>query len=229
MNRVESMLRLQQELNDDTNGKGWEKGITKNGKVIDWRRCIYLEAAELIESYPWKHWKNIAAEADYENIRIETVDIWHFIMSEALRLEKLERDGNIADLVQTIESLEAYIRFRDGDRADTGGDIYAEMALVERLIEGIFCDERIERLMSDFFDMASVSGLNLESLYTLYIGKNVLNRFRQNHGYKEGEYLKIWNGREDNVLMQEILASNSGISPEALYEALEEIYSTLQS
>ena len=157
------------------------------------------------------------------------MDIWHFIMSEALRLEKLERDGNIADLVQTIESLEAYIRFRDGDRADTGGDIYAEMALVERLIEGIFCDERIERLMSDFFDMASVSGLNLESLYTLYIGKNVLNRFRQNHGYKEGEYLKIWNGREDNVLMQEILASNSGISPEALYEALEEIYGTLQS
>jgi dimeric dUTPase (all-alpha-NTP-PPase superfamily) len=223
------MLRLQQELNDDTNGKGWEKGITKNGKVIDWRRCIYLEAAELIESYPWKHWKNIAAEADYENIRIETVDIWHFIMSEALRLEKLERDGDIADLVQTIESLEAYIRFRDGDRADTGGDIYAEMALVERLIEGIFCDRRIERLMSDFFDMASVSGLNLESLYTLYIGKNVLNRFRQNHGYKEGEYLKIWNGREDNVLMQEILASNSGISPEALYEALEEIYGTLQS
>ena len=229
MNRVESMLRLQQELNDDTNGKGWEKGITKNGKVIDWRRCIYLEAAELIESYPWKHWKNIAAEADYENIRIETVDIWHFIMSEALRLEKLERDGEIADLVETIESLEAYIRFRDGDRADTGGDIYAEMALVERLIEGIFCDRRIERLMSDFFDMASVSGLNLESLYTLYIGKNVLNRFRQNHGYKEGEYLKIWNGREDNVLMQEILASNSGISPEALYEALEEIYGTLQS
>ncbi|HFS82753.1 MAG TPA: dUTPase, partial [Epsilonproteobacteria bacterium] len=49
MNKISQMLTLQQELNDATNGKGWEKGITKNGKLIDWKRCIYLECAELIE------------------------------------------------------------------------------------------------------------------------------------------------------------------------------------
>ena len=75
MDKVFEMLELQQQLNDATNGEGWEKGITKNGKLIDWKRCSYLECAELIESYPWKHWKNIDAEPDYANIKIEAVDI----------------------------------------------------------------------------------------------------------------------------------------------------------
>jgi len=48
------MLRLQQRLNDSTNGENWEYGVTKSGKVIDWNRCIYMEVAELINSYPWK-------------------------------------------------------------------------------------------------------------------------------------------------------------------------------
>ncbi|MCK5855130.1 MAG: dUTP diphosphatase, partial [Sulfurovaceae bacterium] len=58
MSQILQMLSLQQQLNDATNGENWEEGVTKNGKKIDWRRCIYLEAAELVESYPWKHWKN---------------------------------------------------------------------------------------------------------------------------------------------------------------------------
>ena len=40
MNKILQMLELQQELNDATNGLNWEDGTTKNGKVIDWRRCI---------------------------------------------------------------------------------------------------------------------------------------------------------------------------------------------
>jgi hypothetical protein len=65
MDKILQMLQLQQQLNDATNGEGWEKGVTKNGKLIDWKRCSYLECAELIESYPWKHWKNIDAQPDY--------------------------------------------------------------------------------------------------------------------------------------------------------------------
>lgn len=36
-------------------------------------------------------------------------------------------------------------------------------------------------------------------LFESYVGKNVLNKFRQDNGYKEGTYIKIWkDGREDN-------------------------------
>ena len=69
-----------------------------------------------------------------------------------------------------------------------------------------------------------VPNLKLPELYELYIGKNILNKFRQNHGYKEGSYIKEWNGKEDNVVMQEILASRSNITPQVLYLALEIAY-----
>jgi hypothetical protein len=72
--------------------------------------------------------------------------------------------------------------------------------------------------------VAIQSGLNLESLYQLYVGKNILNQFRQDHGYKEGTYKKLWEGREDNVVMQGILEDNKEITPDALYMALESAY-----
>ena len=40
MNKILQMLTLQQQLNDATNGAGWEYGKTKNNKLIDWKRCI---------------------------------------------------------------------------------------------------------------------------------------------------------------------------------------------
>jgi len=220
---LETMLRLQQRLNDETNGQGWEKGVTNRGKRIDWRRCIWLEAAELVESYPWKHWKNIAAEPDYANIRIEAVDIWHFVMSEALRLNALENGGEIANLARRIASTETFRAFAAGDGAKPA-DLYNQIETVESFVAALFAGASVEELTARFFDVARLGDLDLPTLYSLYVGKNILNRFRQDHGYKEGSYTKIWNGREDNVVMQELLEKNPGIEPEALYEALEAAY-----
>ena len=217
------MLTLQQQLNDATNGTGWEKGITRNGKIIDWKRCIYLECAELIESYPWKHWKNIDAAPDKENIKIETVDIWHFIMSQLLQEYKIEQRGDIDALAESIELLPNYQAFtRESDRKTR--DNYEQIAIVEKLIRVLFCGESSEALMIAFIDVAIQSGLTLDTLYRLYVGKNILNQFRQDHGYKEGNYIKIWNGEEDNVVMQRFLDENPDISPNALYRALEANY-----
>ncbi|HIP52275.1 MAG TPA: dUTPase [Campylobacterales bacterium] len=223
MNRILQMLELQQELNDATNGKNWEAGLTKNNKKIDWRRCIYLEAAELVESYPWKHWKNIDASPDYENIKIEIVDIWHFVMSEALRLYKVENRGNISDIARTITTMKGFDIFLQAEKSEQL-DPYAEIELVEEMIKVLFCNANIDELVISFLNMSSKLNLKLPELYELYIGKNILNKFRQNHGYKDGSYIKEWDGKEDNVVMQEILASKSNITPEALYHALEEKY-----
>jgi hypothetical protein len=56
----------------------------------------------------------------------------------------------------------------------------------------------------------------------------MLNKFRQDNGYKEGSYIKIWDGKEDNVVMQEILNSSSDITPDELYTKLQEAYSKLK-
>jgi len=223
MHKIETMLVLQQQLNDATNGTNWERGSTKNNKIIDWRRCIYLEAAELIESYPWKHWKNIDAQPDYENIRIEAVDIWHFVMSEALRIYNIEAKGTINTLAKAITEEKGYEAFLSSATLSYQNH-YQEIAIVEDFIRSLFCNESIEVLVSKFFAVAALAGLNLDTLYALYIGKNILNRFRQDHGYKEGSYIKIWKNREDNVVMQEILEENREITPETLYQKLEEVY-----
>ena len=223
MNRVLQMLELQQELNDATNGQNWEEGITKNGKKIDWRRCIYLESAELIESYPWKHWKNIDASPDYENIKIEIVDIWHFVMSEALRLYKIEKRGSIHGLATTISTMQQFSHFANNTESKEL-DSYEQIAVVEGMIKILFCDNNINTLLASFLTMSSKLGLKLDELYRLYIGKNILNKFRQEHGYKEGTYIKEWNGVDDNVVMQKILHKNSTISPQELYETLKSNY-----
>jgi dimeric dUTPase (all-alpha-NTP-PPase superfamily) len=223
MSQILQMLELQQQLNDATNGKNWEAGVTKNGKKIDWRRCIYLETAELIESYPWKHWKNIDASPDYENIKIELVDIWHFIMSEALRIYKIDGLGDIEKLSQNIISMEAYSELESG--VDRNLDVYEQIALVEEMIKRLFCEDDINELINIFLKTTANLALNLSTLYALYIGKNILNKFRQDHGYKDGSYIKIWNGEEDNVVMQKLLQEKSNITPDELYESLKVAYS----
>jgi dimeric dUTPase (all-alpha-NTP-PPase superfamily) len=223
MNRILQMLKLQQELNDSTNGQGWEEGVTKNNKRIDWKRCIYLEAAELIDSYPWKHWKNIDASPDYENIKIEIVDIWHFVMSEVLRVYKVDNRGTLSDIANAIITMPSFNEFRS-DEEPVSMDTYEQIKLVENMVGVLFCDNNINALLIAFFTMSAKLNLKLPELYQLYIGKNILNKFRQDNGYKSGEYIKEWHGKEDNVVMQEILNANTEITPEELYDALGNAY-----
>ncbi len=219
MSKILIMLELQQKLNDNTNGKGWENGLTAQGKKIDWRRCIYLEAAELVESYPWKHWKNIDAKVDTDNVKVELVDIWHFVMSEVLRVNAL---GDARDLKELASDIEASIA---NENVEYLQDYYAQIEAIEELIEKLFCNFELVDFTATFFRLCEKLGLGFDELYSLYIGKNILNIFRQDHGYKNGTYIKVWNGKEDNVVMQEILANNSNIGVDELYKELEKAYS----
>ena len=228
MTKIKQMLQMQQQLNDATGGIGWENGYTNKGKVIDWPRCIYLEAAELVDSYPWKHWKNIDATPDYDNIKIEIVDIWHFVMSEALRDYKVNQKGNIDKLAGDISKVVNFQQFTK-DVKPLDEDIYKQIAWVESFMKTLFTSEDILTLIDAFFKMAYELQVNLNVLYRLYIGKNILNKFRQDHGYKEGKYIKEWNGVEDNVVMQEILEQQADVTPEGLYEALESVYAEVES
>jgi dimeric dUTPase (all-alpha-NTP-PPase superfamily) len=156
-------------------------------------------------------------------MKIEAVDIWHFIMSQGLEDYKRGELGSIETLANNINSLANFETF-SGEVQEHFKDYYEQIAVVEELMKIIFCGGSTEKLMAAFIEVALQSGLNLDSLYTLYVGKNILNQFRQDHGYKNGTYVKIWNGQEDNVVMQNILESNTEITPNGLYEALKEAY-----
>ena len=223
MSKIASMLQLQQQLNDATNGKEWEEGVTAQGKIINWKRCIYLECAELVESYPWKHWKNISAPADTENIKIEVVDIWHFVMSEVLRLN---RNRDIEEIAKEIKSLQNFRIIQD-EAKEIDDNHLEQIANIEDFIKTIFMEASWQDILEKYLTILAQSGLNVDSLYSLYIGKNILNQFRQDHGYKDGTYKKLWGNVEDNVVMQEILKEHPNITPYELYDALKERYEDL--
>ena len=66
-----------------------------------------------------------------------------------------------------------------------------------------------------------------DELYRHYVGKNVLNVFRQDNGYRSGDYRKQWQGREDNEHLVELVAELDPASAdfaEALQDALARRY-----
>lgn len=227
MDKILLMLQLQAQLNDSTNGDKWIKGVTKNGKTINWKRCIYMECAEIIDSFSWKHWKSINQEPDWENIQIEVVDVWHFIMSLAIENYSQTMKGLVEDLAIDISNLESFEKIKSHNtHFDTQNNIIAivEDIMLQSLIKEDF---NLEELVKDFFDLVSMSGLDLETLYRLYVGKNILNQFRQDNGYKEGTYIKVWDGEEDNVVMKRIWEENGDIKPEQLYKEMSKLYLAL--
>jgi dimeric dUTPase (all-alpha-NTP-PPase superfamily) len=220
--KLEEMFLLQKELNDSTNGKNWELGMNQFGKEINWLRCIHMEVAELIDSTPWKHWKNINAAPDMSNIHVELVDIWHFLMSYILQETNVPRAVSLVNthcIYEASTDVDPKLMVKEAEKLS-----YIALAIETGNMPTF---SGIERFIDQFFRCCKISGLSFNWLQKLYIGKNCLNKFRQDNGYKEGSYIKVWNGSEDNVVMVSILEEVDNISFIELYEKLKISYQKL--
>ena len=216
MNYIEQMFDLQRQLNDHTNGLMWVDGITKENRKISWYRCIYMEAAEAIDSFNWKHWKSINTEPDWANIRVELVDIWHFIMSELIRLN----DENYANKYLILKPKGAF----NAEVLINTLEKMLSLSVVANIDPKI---NNIRDITDLFFTATSQVDMGIGELYKRYVVKNQLNTFRQQHGYKEGTYIKLWNAIEDNVVAFNIMDENPSISPSGLYQKLELKYAQI--
>jgi dimeric dUTPase (all-alpha-NTP-PPase superfamily) len=201
-----------------------------NKKIdADWRakrhaylRAVLVEATEALEHYGWKWWKK--QSPDMSQLRIELIDVWHFVLSEYL----LRSNGDKAAAAHTIAAdwtSDAAFLF-DGARYDPQTldmrqqlELLAALAAVQRL--------HLPLLVRLF----AACELTPATLFRDYVSKNVLNHFRQDRGYKSGEYKKTWDGAEDNLhmaLMLETLSAADDKLPEALYRALAQRYDHMQ-
>lgn len=208
---IEEMLLLQDKLNMATCGENYKTiKITKENRKIDFARCIYMECAELIDSLPWKHWKSIDAKWDIQNIKIELVDIWHFILSLILIY-------NQKDLVKKVFS--EYKTYKSNNKLD---DILLYSKELIHYSSAKDCD--LTKILNSFLTLLDILEFNFGDLFKIYIGKNVLNQFRQDNGYKNATYKKIWNNKEDNVILYEILESLKEINFSTIYNELDRIY-----
>ena len=197
--QIEAMLELQDSINTRTHPDWRMQGF-------EWYRAIWIECAELMDHFGWKWWKK--QSKDIQQVRLELIDIWHFGLSSLLEENtelkviegQLNRGLNTSvqmDFCNNVETLASYV-----------------------LKTKLFNLEYFGHLMNCI-------QLDFNTLYTDYIGKNVLNFFRQDNGYQEGTYQKNWNGREDNEHLVEIvdtLDTTADDFKDQLYRALAARY-----
>ena len=146
-------------------------------------RAIWIECSELIEHFGWKWWKK--QERSIPQVQLEIVDIWHFGLSMLIR-DSYPTEAIAADLA--IEN-----------QPTTDLDfINCVETLAQSALQGVF-------RVPEFAAVVHALPMDLSNLYGLYLGKNLLNRFRQKNGYKTGTYRKTWNGREDNEHLYDIV------------------------
>jgi len=184
-------------------------------------RAVAIEGAEAIEHHGWKWWKK--QDKDLAQLQMELIDIWHFLLSEFLLRHEGDEHKALAHLTEHLKAINSQSNL-DFDNQNIQVDSCDLIRKLELLI-GTAIAGRIE--LSLFESIMADCELTWTELYCQYIGKNVLNIFRQDNGYKKGSYKKIWRGKEDNEHLVEILNSldpSSTDFKEQIYLSLKRAY-----
>lgn len=220
MTITETQLLAMLELQDGMNSKVNPAWVAANN---NWHRAIQVEGVEAIEHHGWKWWKK--QECDLAQLRMELVDIWHFILSASIQ----GKFGNIA-LARMEMQNELHLR-QKSVQFDNRYYVLAQLSLLDKLdlLVGLAAAKRTSLAL--FESLLHDCDMEWNDLFKQYVGKNVLNVFRQDHGYKAGTYIKIWDGREDNEHLVEVLAAvdlASATVRDELYGALKARYLLVQ-
>lgn len=213
---ISEMMQMQHMMNNKTNGTQWLEGITKEGNSINWLRCCNNELYEANNSISWEHWKYLSTPIDIENIKMELVDAWHFLMSYIILYNsKVAKDDHYdSEMIATAGKLIA-----NDYAADLNFDSEFFMSKVDEFMsistllmarKEMANFHQLASMTEMFFHMVSAIGMTTEDLYNRYKLKYALNHYRQENGYKQGTYLKVIDGMEDNERVVEIMYANKG-------------------
>ena len=208
LDAISNMLEMQHRMNTRVHEQWIDQGF-------EWYRAVWIECGELMDHVGYKWWKKQVP--DMEQVRLEVVDIWHFGMSALFKA-----DSTVEALAQEIASAWVGQEAQDNDAEMDVGRVHAA---TESLAQDALASKSFSAPL--FAELMRACSLTPEQLYRHYVGQNVLNFFRQDHGYQEGTYVKLWQGREDNEHLSELLESLDDTDPgfpDAVYQALSARY-----
>lgn len=213
--KIREVLILQDKFNKVVN-PNWQKA------GYPFYRAVWLELAEFVEGVgTWKWWKK-ATRGDREQCVLELVDIFHFVLSDAIIHNRS---------AEVIEG--AYTRAlgrKNKNPKNVDEYVFEEVeAFAEIMLTSVRTGSGIP--LQNFFDVVVAFDVTLDELLQKYLSKNVLNQFRQDNGYKTGTYIKDFgNGLEDNfylVKFRDELGSN--LTFDTLYDKLRTKYQEVLS
>ena len=212
--QASTMLSLQESMNSKVD-PDWIKAR------YPYLRAVAIEGSEAIEHHGWKWWKK--QDKDLAQLQMELIDIWHFLLSEILLRHDGDQEKALNSLLGALSKVKEQdlINF-DGQKIQVNScDLVSKL----ELLIATAISRRIELAL--FGAIMMDCELSWTDLYSQYVGKNVLNMFRQDNGYKEGTYKKIWDGKEDNEHLVDILISldpNKNKFKDQIYSALQKAY-----
>lgn len=226
------MWKLQDSLNTATSGPDWKE------KNQNWDVAVKSEIMEFLDYISWKWWKEpekVKSPTDMQ-ARLELVDIWHFLLSSIIE--------NAATSTDWEREYERLSQLGDIPLIPVEGPTYWIQCLD---IPMEYSSTSFEQKVYELSHVIQCCAWTWEELYKAYIGKVALNNFRQDHGYKEGTYQKIWQvvvvdtscggdtdeSREDNYFLEQILQELSltpgALTYEAVYHKLDIAYLVRQN
>lgn len=224
---VEKQHEFNSVLRDDWYTQDWS-----------WESAMITEIGELNGFLPWPWWKAVkVTPAAVAQACLELVDITCFGVSFEIR-KVCETNPDIKHAMNRVSNLlvtdAMQIRKVHGVLSSAGKPVpvwQLTAAISAALAQGHFS-------LSMVLATAQALGYNAEQFYGMYLGKMVLNKFRQDNGYKAGTYRKHWaNGpgeepQEDNVHLARIVREMHGAGSDEkqytvdLYTQLEASYYT---
>lgn len=183
ISQIRQLVTMQIELNERT-VTDW---INQN---LDWDAAVLVEVAEAVDSTAWKWWKH--GTDDLVNLQIEAVDILHFLISKAL--VELREPELVAKKITEIARIAP-------SKSLPAVDWLKQIALYT-------LENQVLLAIKALFGLFDALEMDLNEVHQSYISKNLLNHYRQERGYNDpnGQYRKIINGLEDNLVFKKIVA-----------------------
>jgi|ERR1700752_2623579 len=224
--QIAKLMQMQDQLNTYIHAD-WK------AQDFDWYEAIIDECGEIKAHLGWKWWKPGyqcgVTEANKPQIKLEVIDILHFLISGMIELshsaEVVAEIFNAASVTErhTLDSVVSRLRY-------------------------MACDGYYPAVTWAW--LAQLLGMTEQEILETYTQKYVLNKFRQDHGYKTGEYVKEWKLEkevvaehkcelpgyieyvyEDNQVLEFVVASYKAAGLDTtdetlLYNKLESLYNS---
>jgi hypothetical protein len=199
---------------------------------------MIVESGELLEHTDYKWWKH--GSVDIAQSQMEIIDLWFFYFSLVL-LDPATLPSKIAE--DKLEYFAQMFMDYSGLEGTPDPSLTTESSKPEWDIEKVqqrtlyfvhSCSQMTPNLLSTMYELAELTtaaGMSFEKMYDMYMGKLILNIFRQENGYKEGTYRKQWHTAtygspkttlEDNQVLTQIMKRES--DPKLIKEALQNGY-----
>ncbi len=214
----------------------------------DWREhhlhfslAATVELAEVLEEMDilWCHWRKPDHPVDNGLLLLELVDLSSVFMDQILQDIPVAEfapvmDPNtiaykLGDIVNATWNAHYDVMSQEGVHQSDESAVM--LGYLVELRQTVAENNPIEGL-GVIGAMLAMLGLNPNDLYGWFLGKNVLNLFRQDNGYMQGTYFKRWGAEQDVQVLARILrlARSTGYKTVSdqdgkfVYETLKEAY-----